>query len=240
MRIAANQPYLFPYLGYFQLIAGVDRFVFLDSMQFVRRSWISRNRLLIAGRPGLISSPVVKDADRFLPINARLYTPNFLNPWIDCMNFNYKKAPFFLPVMELLFTDTGNAPRNIAEYNILSTNRICKYLEIDTPTCRLSEIPVEAIDKEVDNSYDKAIRREQKIINIVKHFDGTDYLNLPGGRALYYPKFFLSHGINLHFLQPSLPEYKQLRTNTFHPALSILDILMNCPVEQIKNWLTIR
>lgn len=38
------QPTYLPYLGYFQLIAQADVLVFLDDVQFARRSWQQRNR----------------------------------------------------------------------------------------------------------------------------------------------------------------------------------------------------
>ncbi|PYF06060.1 WbqC-like protein [Ureibacillus chungkukjangi] len=46
MNIALMQPYFFPYIGYFQLIKSVDEFVIFDNAQYVRRSWMNRNRIL--------------------------------------------------------------------------------------------------------------------------------------------------------------------------------------------------
>ncbi len=47
---ALAQPYLFPYLGYLQLIAAVDQFVLHDDVQYIHQGWVNRNRILIAGK----------------------------------------------------------------------------------------------------------------------------------------------------------------------------------------------
>jgi hypothetical protein len=49
MKLAIMQPYFFPYLGYFQLIASVDKFVFYDDVNWIMKGWINRNLLIISG-----------------------------------------------------------------------------------------------------------------------------------------------------------------------------------------------
>lgn len=43
--IGIHQPYFFPYLGYFQLINASNMFVNLDHVQYIKRSYITRNTL---------------------------------------------------------------------------------------------------------------------------------------------------------------------------------------------------
>ena len=47
MKVAMMQPYLFPYLGYFQLVNAVDVFVFADDVNFIKGGFINRNRILL-------------------------------------------------------------------------------------------------------------------------------------------------------------------------------------------------
>ena len=49
MRISIMQPYIFPYIGYFQLIKASDIFVCLDDVNFIKKGWIHRNRLCFNG-----------------------------------------------------------------------------------------------------------------------------------------------------------------------------------------------
>ena len=48
-RLASMQPYFFPYLGYWQLIAAVDCFELFDNAQYIDRGWVNRNRILKPG-----------------------------------------------------------------------------------------------------------------------------------------------------------------------------------------------
>jgi hypothetical protein len=43
MKIAMNQPYIFPYRGYFDLIASVDKFVIYDDAQYIKGGFINKN-----------------------------------------------------------------------------------------------------------------------------------------------------------------------------------------------------
>lgn len=52
-RVAVMQPYLFPYIGYFQLIHAVDCFVLFDDVNYIVRGWVNRNRIL-AGEGDLL------------------------------------------------------------------------------------------------------------------------------------------------------------------------------------------
>src|SRR6185312_5440952 len=72
MNLAIMQPYLFPYLGYFQLIGCCDTFVIYDDVQFIKNGWINRNRILMNGAAHWLTMPVQRD-DHGLPINRRHY-----------------------------------------------------------------------------------------------------------------------------------------------------------------------
>ena len=54
------QPYFLPYIGYFQLINAVDEFVVYDNIEFTRRGWIQRNRILVNGTDSMFSLPYQK------------------------------------------------------------------------------------------------------------------------------------------------------------------------------------
>ena len=70
MRIAIMQPYLFPYIGYFQLMNAVDEFVIYDNIEFTKKGWINRNRILVNGRDSFITVPLKKDSD-YLDVRDR-------------------------------------------------------------------------------------------------------------------------------------------------------------------------
>ena len=69
-KIAIMQPYFFPYIGYFQLINAVDEFIVYDNIEYTKKGWISRNRILVNGVDTYISLPLKKDSD-FLHVKDR-------------------------------------------------------------------------------------------------------------------------------------------------------------------------
>ena len=50
MIVGVMQPYLFPYLGYYQLVNHCDKFVFYDDVNFITRGYINRNNILSQGK----------------------------------------------------------------------------------------------------------------------------------------------------------------------------------------------
>src|SRR5450755_4427632 len=70
MRLAIMQPYFMPYIGYFQLINSVDEFVVYDNIEFTKKGWINRNRILVNGKDDYITVPLKKGSD-YLNINDR-------------------------------------------------------------------------------------------------------------------------------------------------------------------------
>ncbi|SHE77713.1 WbqC-like protein family protein [Bacteroides luti] len=47
MKLGIMQPYLFPYIGYFQLIKVVDKYIVSDDLHYIKHGWINRNYILV-------------------------------------------------------------------------------------------------------------------------------------------------------------------------------------------------
>ena len=58
MKVAIMQPYFMPYIGYFQLLDKVDKFIILDDVNFIKKGWINRNTVLVNGKEFLFSIPL--------------------------------------------------------------------------------------------------------------------------------------------------------------------------------------
>src|SRR5690554_7239133 len=101
MKIAVMQPYLFPYIGYFQMINAVDKFVFYDDVNFIKQGWINRNRILLNNRDFLFTVPL-KRANSFCLIKDTLINEKFLVSWRSklqlTINQNDKQEPNFIEV----------------------------------------------------------------------------------------------------------------------------------------------
>src|SRR5690554_3170605 len=98
MRLGIMQPYLFPYIGYFQLINDVDKFVIYDDVNFIKQGWINRNQIL-SHNGALIFTVPLKNAGSFSKINEVFINENFYDKWVTkflrTIDQNYKKAPHF-------------------------------------------------------------------------------------------------------------------------------------------------
>src|SRR5262245_58388836 len=97
MRLAILQPYLFPYIGYFQLISAVDRLVVYDDVQFMKGGWINRNRFLQASQSEWFTWSVRKDTIKAL-IQQRYFSDRHAEDqtrFLQQMHTAYRRAPFF-------------------------------------------------------------------------------------------------------------------------------------------------
>ena len=225
--IAIMQPYIFPYIGYFQLLKVCDIFVSYDDVQFMKGGWINRNRVLYNGKPKYITFPVSK-----APLNTAI-DHYFFHENIEkekrkilfTLHQAYSKAPFFQSVYPLLEDIVKVNENNVARFAENSQQRILDYLGISFEIRRSSHL-----------SFDKSLKGQDRVITIVKKLGGDCYVNPIGGQDLYSPAEFAANNIDLRFLNCKAEPYKQF-SNEFVPNLSIIDVLMFNSIEQIRLML---
>ena len=103
MKIAIMQPYFFPYLGYWQLMNIVDKFVIYDDVNYIKRGWINRNRILVEGKPFYIHVPVMKASQNKIINEMEVFVDSSLRKKeLKTIELAYKKAPFFDSVYPLI------------------------------------------------------------------------------------------------------------------------------------------
>ena len=227
MKVAIMQPYFFPYIGYFQLIAASDVFVLHDDVQYIKGGWVNRNRILLNGESRMITFPVQK-GNYDLPINARNYVEEkqATRDIINLIKQAYAKAPSYqqvFPVVEelLLFED-----KNVARFNENLIRCIADYMGLN---CKI--ITSSSMEK------DASLAGEPRVLDMCKRLGATDYTNPIGGTDLYHQETFQQCGITLRFLEAMNERYEQ-RGDTWVPFLSVIDVLMFNPVEEISQLLT--
>ena len=104
MKLAIMQPYLFHYIGYFQLIHEVDEFVIYDNIEFTKKGWINRNRLLVNGKDSYITVPLKNDSD-YLNVSERFLAGNWASEKKKILNRifeSYKKTENFETVFPII------------------------------------------------------------------------------------------------------------------------------------------
>jgi hypothetical protein len=225
--IAIMQPYLFPYIGYFQLIEAADVFVIYDNVQYIKRGWINRNQILLQGKSQFFVLPVQKNSQG-TPINRTFFSEDCevaKQKTLETIRRAYLHAPYFkksFPVLEEVFNCNE---RNVSRLAEMSIRRVLEYLNIDIQIYCASEV-----------NHDKNLRGEDKILCLVKALEGDKYINPIGGIELYSPEWFWQCGIELKFLRSKVSPYKQY-DKPFVPNLSIIDVMMFNTVEEIQQML---
>ncbi len=228
MKIAIMQPYIFPYLGYFQLIHAVDTFVFYDDVNFIKRGWINRNRILVNGCEHLITMPLKRASQNRLIKDIELAIDKvWLQQFYKTIEQNYKHAPYYEPTLKLIQSSFESSNMTISELAMQSVKVISEYIGIDTTFKQSSLDYPETI----------IMGKSERLIAISKLSGGDYYVNPSGGKQLYNKIDFKLKGVNLSFIENELLPYRQF-DNTFVGALSIIDVLMFNSKAEINKQLT--
>jgi hypothetical protein len=225
-NIAIMQPYFLPYLGYWQMLNSVGKFILFDDVNFIKKGWINRNRILLNGKPHYLGIPLQK-ASQNLKINQLLISEDI--KWrekaLQTIRHAYSKAPYFLhvyPLVEQIFAISTIQLSDFLRYSIVI---IKDYLDIQTLLVGSSSCYA---NQQLDG--------KSRIIDICHQEHTNQYINAPGGRELYSAKDFKQSGLTLKFISPNLPEYPQFG-GEFIKGLSILDVLMFNSKETVTNFL---
>ena len=200
------QPYFLPYLGYFQMVNAVDRFVFYDDVNYIKGGWINRNFL----GDGLFTIPLIKSSS-FKKINE--IEVNWSSREIikleKRIKQNYSKSPNFKAVFQIIESIFDERPNLISDLCSESIVKFSKYLNIDTKFTTSSKL-----------KYKKLADKESTLIGLCKQLNASHYINPIGGIDLYSKKTFKDHSIKLSFIKGMTSK-------------SILDVCMQNEKEQI-------
>lgn len=217
------QPYLFPYIGYFQLINAVDTFIVYDDVNYIKQGWINRNNILVNNIPFLFTLPLA-NASSFATISSVKINKKGYQIWVRkflrTLEQSYVKAPFFSEVFPLIKAILESENEKIVELINKSLFSITEYLNIGTRIITSSEI--------FNNNF---LKGKERVVDICVQEKATDYINLIGGQELYSKDFFANQNIDLHFIKTNEIKYQQ-HNEDFVPWLSIIDVMMfNSPNE---------
>ena len=222
MKLAIMQPYFFPYIGYFQLIHAVDKFVVYDNIKYTKKGWINRNRILRNGEDYTFSLPIKAASDSLDICDRTLSTEFDRNKLVNQIQGAYRRAPFFsnaFPVIEqaIRFQDS-----NLYSYIFNSITKICDYLGIKTEFIVSSKMKI-----------DHGLKAETKVLALCEEAGASVYINAVGGVDLYSRETFNARDIDLKFIKSKPLEYPQFGAE-FLPWLSIIDVIMFNSAESIQ------
>lgn len=228
MKIAIMQPYVFPYIGYFQMIQAADLFVLYDDVQYIKKGWINRNRILLNGKEHKFTIPCLNLSQNKLIKDVYIdWSSKEIRKLGATIETAYRKAPYFKEVNSLVQDVLHDSQQEtIADLASESIKRVCAYLDVSTPIKRSSQACYANAD----------LRKGDRLVDIVQKEKGNEYINAIGGKALYTKDFFAGHCIKLHFIQSMPISYPQYN-DAFVPWLSIIDVLMFNDKKKVAAYL---
>jgi hypothetical protein len=222
--VAVMQPYFFPYLGYFQLLAHVDVFVVYDDTQYVKQSWINRNRILEHGAATYLTLPVAGGGHRQLICEKRLYEPRLHErKLLARIRHAYHAAPHLDSVAAFLEPLFAGDDETIASFNVRALRALQEFLGVATRLVLASE-----------RAYPRFRTAQERVIRICLEEGAARYVNPIRARSLglYDQAAFTTAGLELSYLSTEADIRYDQNGGPFVPDLSVIDVLMfNSPAQ---------
>ncbi len=216
-RIAIVQSSYLPWKGYFDLIRSVDHFVLYDDMQFTRRDWRSRNRIVTAQGLQWLTIPVeVKGRFHQRICDARIADSEWHAKHWRTLQHAYARAPYFKHYRDTIESTYASlaGESSLSVVNRRLTEMICKLLGIDTTFSWSMDHP-------------QRLGRSDRLLSLCQQLGADEYLSGPAARHYLDSGLFDSAGIRVIFADyGGYTPYPQ-GTEEFEHAVSALDLLFN-------------
>ena len=216
--VSICQPHFIPWVGYFLMIKKSNRFVFLDDVQYNRRSW--QNRVHIRSSLNLnekkFLSLSVKDNSRSKKINEIFLMEENLKQFSNQIMNSYRKTinfDFTFNFLETFFKK--NISLDLSEFNILLIKEICKILKLKLNFEKSSKLNL------------LNYKKEDLILKILKIENAKIYLSNEGSKNYVHESFFEKENIKVIYNEFDHPVYEQFNSTNFLSNLSIIDLLFN-------------
>lgn len=251
MTIGIMQPYFMPYLGYFQAIAAVDKYILYDNLAYIVNGWVNKNRIRQRNNPPSWLIVPIKQKSSFTKISETQIdnSQKWSKKMLCTLHQWYSRAPYYDEVMPLLDAILSKEYATISDLNCQSIIEICKFLEMKTEVVadRNRYFDIEQGLKLVENGDYSAfpymtktqpIKKVARPIAICKLEGADHFVNAIGGTELYSKEEFAAYGIQIDFIKMHEIRYSQrCKDDSFEPYLSIIDVLMHNGKEKTKQLL---
>ena len=214
IKVAISQPTYLSWVGYFEQISRADVFVFLDSVQFEKQSWQSRNRIKDnADNPIWLSVPVKKNSlqANVADIEISQIKPHWYKKHLNSIQTYLGKTPHLSEIMSLLSDVYDKKHTHLSQLNIDLITAVCEKLELDTVLLKSSDLQL--------TGYKSAL-----LVNILEELNATTYLANAGSKAYLDldNALFKSKNIEICY-QDWIPPYYKQKNGSFTPYLAWVD-----------------
>jgi hypothetical protein len=217
------QPYFFPYLGHFALIAAVDEWIVFDVTQYTPKTWMNRNRISHPKEGWqYVSVPLLNSSTAIKTHEARVLSlADAKASLLGKLSAFRRHAPFFAEVNDLVRDAFERAESDsLCELNVHTLSVVCEYLGLPFSYRVCSNLNL---------TYPEQMGPGDWAPFICHALGATEYVNPVGGRALFDPASFARIGVALRFAEFGEFTYDPAPYQ-YQPHLSIIDVLLwNAP-----------
>jgi len=219
MKLGIMQPYFFPYLEHFSLIAAVDEWIVFDVSQYTPKTWMNRNRILHPSSGWqYVTVPLSNSSISIRTFEAKILDLSDAKKNITGKLTHYKKnAPYYREVSSLVYeVFDAVTDDSLVHLNIHGLSAVCRYLGIPF-TYRICS--------ELNLSLPENLRPGEWSLEICSVLGATSYINPASGREIFDAAAFARRGISLSFAEANEFTYN-VAPYKHEPNLSIIDVLM--------------
>ena len=239
IRLAAMQPYFFPYIGYFQLISAVDIFVVYDKASYRKSSWINRNRIKDKGtsRSVYVTVPIQRYKHTMLIEKVRITENDSWKASVkNLIYYNYKRARFFDEAYDFIAELIDNDEKSLHRFNSHIILEVSEKLGVQTSIVIENEAHEQLESELSTKDRGDGMLKQHRVVKLCGLYNATDYINPIGGMSLYDSDFFKRNNKQLYFIEPQPIEYPQFY-QPFLENMSIIDVLMHNGFDGTKELL---
>ena len=235
MKIVITQPNYLPWLGYFAQLNSCDLWVSLDDVQYSRREWQNRNRILDLSNKAVYLSVPIQKSPRSSKIN-QIVLSNDYQPYdhLEKIKRYYINAPYFntvFPFLEdILHTSYNYSEGSLSRFNVQIISQVCKKLGI-------------YFDIKFSSDLSESIVAEtatQKLFQIAQHFNASSYLSSAGARDYMRSELHIFSEASIEVLWQDFvhkPYVQHLNNGGFVSHMSFIDYLFNCGFDGFCSYL---
>ena len=230
MKLAIMQPYFMPYTGYFSLIKCTNQWVVFDTVQYINRGWVNRNRIMSQSPKGYsyITVPVKKKSREMLIKDTLIdHSQKWREKISGQVAYYRKKAPFYFRTKKLVDSILAKEYRTISQLNTEALSTVCEFLDIPFKSQIFSEniMGIKSVHEP-----------DEWALEICKKMGAEVYINPSGGKSFFNKEKYHRSGVELKFLQPELIPYKSVNGVNVS-GLSIIDVLMFNDIDHIHQMI---
>ena len=216
-KIAIDQSNYIPWKGYFDMINMVDEFVLYDDVQYTKRDWRNRNKIITPTGPRWITIPVVVKGKFFQKIkDVEVADAGWIDVHLKTLQAFYSRAPFYRQYKDYIASlyDKCRTEDHLSRINYIFLKGLCDLIGIKTKLT-------------FSSAYELCDGKNERLLTIIRQSGSDYYLSGPAAKDYIDESMFQAQGVALEWMDYSgYPEYKQ-QWDSFDHGVTILDLLFN-------------